>query len=77
MSEVVGILIQMDSDNNTVSENTINQNHYGILFQVLCNDNTIIGNNITENMYGITINNNCHNNTIFDYIEYLLKWLYI
>jgi len=62
-----GILLDSNSDNNTLIENTANNNYMGIVLNIGCDDNNIINNTANSNTYaGIELYNNNQNNIIFN-----------
>ena len=56
----------LSSYNNTISENTVNNNDYGIRLEEACHFNIVLGNTIKNNNLGIKLEGiDCSNNSIY------------
>jgi len=65
----LGLYIIFNCNNNTISGNTANGNHYGIYLHQ-CDNNTISGNTVNGNEYGIYLESNCDYNSITENVVY-------
>ena len=64
-ANMYGLILDMTSDNNTISGNNIStNNYYGLALTGSSNNNIISGNNITDNPHDMLLHGSSSNNTV-------------